>query len=91
MRYSEAHLLGSGILLEKTFLDLFADPEYVGLPLHGLKNQTTENSLALLIRWFPSLFILCALRREAWTPDLSMPFGKDRDLCIFPSQVFATF
>lgn len=65
MRYSEAHLLGSGVLLEKTFLDLFVDPEYVDLPLHDLKNQTTRNSLALLIGRVPSLFIFCALRREA--------------------------
>ena len=48
--------------------------------LPDLKNQTADgSSLALLIRQSPSGFIFCCLRREARTPDLSLPFGKDRE------------
>ena len=54
--------------------------EYVVGLLPDLKNQTSdESSLALLIRRSPSVFIFCALRREARTHDLSLPFGKDRE------------
>lgn len=52
----EAHLLGRGVLLEGSFLDLFSGSgtlEYVVKPLCDLENRRTkETSLALLMGRF---------------------------------------